>query len=121
MVQYDTSLVRGCDSRSSIRGWYLACLRCLASFKFSMVLAGMVSSKICTSPPETITRSGWSDVVERLVGMVASGLLLALWPGRSAYRVSDGLRAGTSTFANVCRTESWRQEDYADKNSLCNL
>ena len=41
--------------------------------------------------------------------MVAGGLLLALWPGRSACRVSDGLRARTSAFANVFRTKSWRQ------------
>ena len=41
--------------------------------------------------------------------MVAGGLLLALRPGRSAYRVSNRLRAGTSAFVNVCRTESWHQ------------
>jgi hypothetical protein len=41
--------------------------------------------------------------------MVAGGLLLALRPGRSAYRVLDGLRAGMSAFANVCRTKSLGQ------------
>ena len=89
MVEYDTLLVLGCDSRSVIRHWYLACLRRLASCKFSEVLAGTVSSKMRASLPEITTRSGLWDDVDRSDGMVAGGLLLDLRPGRSAYKVSD--------------------------------
>ena len=43
--------------------------------------------------------------------MVARGLLLTLRRGRSAYSVSDSLRAGMRAFAIFYwpRTESWRQ------------
>ena len=73
---------------------------------FNGILAGMVSSKIWTLPSETITRYAQSESdVERLVGVVhacmAGGYCWpVLRPGRSPYRVSDGLRAGMSAFAN---------------------
>ena len=67
-----------------------------------MVLAGMVSSKIWMSPPETITRSSQSNVAERLVGTLAGGLLLAPRPWRSAYKVLDGLRVGMHECLRKC-------------------
>ena len=83
-VVYLTDVVSGCESRSVISCWYLVIFRSLAFLMFSMLLPGMVGSKIVRSEPETITRSGLSDEVERFIGIVADGLLQALRPGRSA-------------------------------------
>ena len=110
-MEYDMylpSCVDEIQARSLIRGWYLACLRCRASFIFLMVLAGMVNSEIWVSLPDLSQRSaGLMFSVKRLVKMVSGRLLLALRPGRSACRISNGLRAGMSAFPTVCRTKLW--------------
>lgn len=48
-VVYLTDLVSGCGSRSAICCWYLAIFRSLVFMIFSMLLAGLVSSKnVCS-------------------------------------------------------------------------
>ena len=70
---------------------------------------GIVSSKMRTCFPAIITKSGLSEDVERLVGIVAGGLLQALNPGRSAYSFSDSFSAAERFLAIDRRTESWHQ------------
>ena len=76
---------------------------------FSMLLVGMVSSKTVRSEPETITRSGLSDDVERFVGIVAGGLLQALRLRRWAYSLWVGLRTAFTDLTIAGKTESCRQ------------
>ena len=83
---------------SAISCWFLVILRSLAFLMFSMLLAGMVSSKIVRSEPETITISGLSDEVERFIGIVAGGLLQALRP----ILVASDYRSITYSSFNVC-------------------
>ena len=49
-----------------------------------MLLVGMVSSSVRITLSETTTTSGLSAEMDRFKGRVASGLLLARLPGRSA-------------------------------------
>jgi hypothetical protein len=56
--------------------------------------------------PAIITKLGLSKDVERLVGIVADGLLQALSPGRSAYSFSGSFSAAERFLAIDRRTES---------------
>ena len=73
-----------------------------------MVLAGrdgeLQNMHITSRNNHAQSLAAWSDV-ERLVAwarMVAGGLLLALRPGRSVYRVSGGLRAAWDECLHKC-------------------
>ena len=108
------NVIQGLRSGAIYSIWLACDAWLLSSFQWYI---GMVSSKIWTSPPETITKYAQSESdVERLVGVYVVHAWLhggycwpALRPGRSPYRVSDGLRAGMSAFTNVCMTKLWHQ------------
>ena len=55
-----------------------------------------------------MTKSGLSEGVERLQGMVAIGLLLARRPGRSANRLLCGSMNCLMLLTRDCKTESCR-------------
>ena len=59
--------------------------------------------------PAIITKSDLSEDVERLLGIVAGGLLQALSPGRAAYSFSVSYSTAERFLAIDKRTESWRQ------------
>ena len=100
IIEYDTYLPSCVDviqARSLIRDWYLACLRCLASFIFLMVLAGMVSSEIWVSLP---------DLTQGLAGLMFSVKRLVK---DGVWQVIVGSEAWEVCIQDLKWTESWNE------------